>query len=237
MKTKLENVTLLGIDCINTERLIQASEICQKSFDFASVKLLTSLPSDNPDVIRIQPISSVEEYSKFIIADLDKYVETSHVLVIQYNGFILDPNAWTDGFLKYDYIGAPWKVADWSVTDYGFPKELLGKFIVGNGGFSLRSKKFTSLCAKFAKENLFKKYHPEDVTICVHNRKLMEDNGILFALVELAQKFSYEAEDDDRDVWDGQFGFHGLRWTNISKWLEKNTGYVIDNTLDKNRGK
>ena len=33
---------------------------------------------------------------------------TSHVLVTQWDGFVLDAGAWTDDFLAYDYVGAVW---------------------------------------------------------------------------------------------------------------------------------
>ncbi|MFA5777401.1 MAG: DUF5672 family protein [Parcubacteria group bacterium] len=227
-RKKLENVTLLGIDCIDISRLILAADICQKYFDFGSVKLLTSLESNDSNIVKINPIISTEEYSRFIIAELEKYVDTEYVLIFQYDGFILNPEKWTDEFLKYDYVGAPWLTADWSVKNFGFPKELLGKFIVGNGGFSLRSKKFTSLCSRLAKENIFSNYHPEDVVLCVHSRKLLESNGIKFAPVNIAKQFSFEGEDDESIAWDGQFGFHGLQWTDISKWLEKNPEYYFD---------
>ena len=243
MKRKLSGVTLLGIDCLNIERLIQAAEICLKNFDFEEIKLLTSLESDNAprstgkNIVKISPINSTAEYSEFVLTQLDKYVETPHVLIIQYDGFILNPQAWKDEFLKYDYVGAPWKVADWSVKNFDFPKELVGQFVVGNGGFNLRSKKLISICAKLIKEGKITRLHPEDVAISVYYRRLLEDNGIVFAPVELAKQFSYEAEDEQNNAWNGQFGFHGLRWTNISKWLEKNKEYNIDNTLDKDKRK
>jgi hypothetical protein len=234
MKRKLENVTLLGIDCVNLDRLIQAAEICQNDFDFASVKLLSSIKSDHKDVIHIDEIKSVEEYSRFAIAELDKYVDTSHVLIIQYDGFILNPKAWTDEFLQYDYIGSPWLVdMKLSVKVFGFPEELVGKYVVGNAGFCLRSKKLTSLCAELSLHNFFARYHPEDIVLSVDNRKFLEEKGITFAPPALAQRFSFEAESNTNFSWDGQFGFHGLRWTDISKWLKENPGYKIDNTMDR----
>jgi hypothetical protein len=240
MKKKLKTVTLLGIDCVDLKRLILAMEICQKYFEFAEVKILTSLPSvDLQNVIKIDPINSTAEYSHFIISELDKYVDTDHVLIVQYDGFILNPNAWTDEFLKYDYIGAPWLVADWSVKNFDFPVEWLGKLAVGNGGFSLRSKKLLSLTAKLTRDNKFEKYDPEDVAICVHYRQLLEDNGIKFSPVDIAKQFAFEAEGPNSYVWDGQFGFHGLKWTDISKWSKENQEYKIDNpaTIESERVK
>ena len=234
-KRRLETVTLLGVDCVDIDRLILAADICQKDFDFAEVKLLTSLPSSDPRIVPIEPLASVGAYSRFMIADLDSYVATPHVLIIQYDGFILNPSAWDNDFLKYDYIGAPWLVRDWSVRDYGFPKELLGTLAVGNGGFSLRSKKFVSTSAQLARNGAFKEYDPEDVVLCIHNRALLESNGITFAPAIIAKRFSFENEDDEKKAWDGQFGFHGLSWTDISKWLDANPQYrdliVNDTTI------
>lgn len=235
-KKKLGKITLLGIDCVDIKRLILASEICQEKFDFAEVKLLTSLPSKHKDVVPIKPILSTEQYSKFIIEDLYKYIDTEYVLIIQYDGFILNPDSWSDDFLKYDYIGAPWFVAGWSVKNFDFPKNLVGKLVVGNGGFCLRSKKFLSVCSKLFKEDKIKRYHPEDVSLCVWNRELLENEGINFAPVEIAKNFSFEAENDEYNKWDGQFGFHGFRWTDISVWSKKHPEYKIDmdrSTIEK----
>ena len=231
-KIKLKNVTLLGIDCVDIKRLILAAEICQRHFDFAEVKLLTSLPARNKNVIKIPKIKSVEAYSRFIFEKLDRYVNTSHVLIFQYDGFILNHRAWDNKFLKYDYIGAPWHVGKWRRKNFLFPKNLVGQQVVGNGGFSLRSKKLTALCFKLAKENKIKKIHPEDVAIGVYNRKLLEKHGVKFAPVSVAKKFSLEGNDIIGVIWKNQFGFHGLRWTDISNWLKKNPQYKINNNLD-----
>ncbi len=121
-KIKLKTVTLLGIDCVDVKRLRLAMEICQSDFEFADVKILTSLKTNKSDnIINIDPLNSLAEYSRFVIWELDKFVDTPHVLIVQHDGFILNPRAWTDEFLNYDYIGAPWLVADWSVNNFDFP--------------------------------------------------------------------------------------------------------------------
>lgn len=230
MKIPLPTVTLLGIDCIDINRLIQAANICMKDFDFGEVKLLSSLPSDN-NVVAIDPITSVEEYSEFIIRKLNSYVDTDFVLIIQYDGFILNPKASTGEFLKYDYIGAPWHVGSWE-TDH-FSDDLQGKFVVGNGGFSLRSKKLLGISAQLAHDGKITKFHPEDVALCVWYRELLEKEGIAFAPVELAKCFSLEGNDIDGIEWTDQFGFHGLKWTDISLWLQAHPEYQIENPLDE----
>ena len=228
-KKRLNNITLLGIDCVDVGRLAQALEICQLGFEFAEVKLLTSLPGGSfSNIVKIDPINSVEVYSDFVLFELDKYVDTDYILLVQYDGFILNPKAWTDEFLQYDYIGAPWLIADWSVKMFDVPPELLGQRIVGNGGFSLRSKKLLSLTAKLG-ANKITRQNPEDMAICIYYRDLMESNGISFAPVGLAQRFSFESEGQDNYFWNGQFGYHGLKWTDISKWIGAHPEYDIDN--------
>lgn len=230
IKKKLPTVTLLGIDCLNLERLKLALEICQESFDFADVKILTSLQtSETKQVVKISPINSLEEYSHFVLWELDKYIETDYVLIVQHDGFILNPQAWTDEFLNYDYIGAPWLVADWAVKNYDFPVELVGSYLVGNGGFSLRSKKLLSVAAKLAQQGSLSRYNPEDTAISLYHRALFESEGIKFAPVEIAKCFSFEGESLDDYAWNGQFGFHGLKWTDISKWSRQHPQYQIDN--------
>jgi hypothetical protein len=168
---KLETVTLLGVDCVDIDRLILAADISMEHIEFADVKLLTSLSAPRAKhIVTIQHIGSTEEYSRFVIEKLDEYVDTPHVLIIQYDGFVLNPGAWEDDFLKYDYTGAPWFVRQSSVTRFGFPVETRGTWVVGNGGFSLRSKRLLKSCTELAKHQAFAEYHPEDTQICVHHR-------------------------------------------------------------------
>jgi len=221
---KLHTVTLLGIDCVNVERLQAAMDVCQKDIGFGAVKLLTSLPTTDKRLVKIPHIGSVEEYSKFCAVDLKNYVDTGYVLVVQHDGFILNPGSWTDEFLKYDYVGAPWLVADWSIRDYNFPESLLGTVVVGNGGFSLRSKKFLEVSSKLVGEGSIPEIHPEDVSLCIWHKDLLDAEHIKIAPPDLAAKFSIEGDDD---VYDKQFGFHKFSWTNIDKWINQHLEYSV----------
>lgn len=152
MKLHLPNITLLGADH-KMDRLKKAFEICEYYCDFADKKLITTTDTERITETGIQiinrPIRSIEEYSSFMIKELNQYVKTEYVLVIQYDGFILNPDAWTDEFIQYDYIGAPWWYDD-------------GKN-VGNGGFSLRSRKLLEILAT---DPHIVETHPEDHHIC-----------------------------------------------------------------------
>jgi len=101
---------------------------------------------------------------------------------------------------------------------------LLGTIVVGNGGFSLRSKKFLETSAKLMKEGKIPKIHPEDVSLCIWHKDLLDKEGISIAPPDLAGKFSIEGDDQE---YDKQFGFHGFSWTNIDKWIDMHPEYPM----------
>lgn len=224
-KLQLPNVTLLGVDCVNVERLQEAMNICEAGVSFAESKLLTSLPTSDPRKVKIPHIASIEGYSGFCLKDLYRYVNTDFVLIVQYDGFILNPESWEAEFFQYDYIGAPWFVDGKSVSEYGFPSEWQGSFVVGNGGFSLRSKKLLEVSADLARGGKIAESHPEDCVICVYNRDLFEEKGIRFAPPEVGLRFSIEGH--EHVTYKKQFGFHGFKWTDISTWIRQHPEYPI----------
>lgn len=180
----LPNVTLFGLDTKNFAGLQRAAEISQRDIKFGDVVLLNNLP-----------IHSKQEYSRFIMHDLFNYIKTDYVLVIQWDGYVLDATKWEDQFLEYDFIGATWSYKD--------------GHNVGNGGFSLRSKKLLEATQK----EKFTNYHPEDHHICRTYRTLLEGKyGIKFPPEELANRFAIEAYGAVLPLsarYSGQFGFHG----------------------------
>jgi hypothetical protein len=229
MKRKLENVTLLGIDCVNVERLQKALDISCDRIDFGEVKLLTSLETNDMRKVSIPHIDSIEDFSKFCLLDLCNYVDTEYVLLVQHDGFILNPDSWEDDFLKYDYIGAPWIVNDWSVGMGFFKPEQMGENIVGNGGFCIRNKRFLNATSRLVKDGSIKEYHPEDIAVCSWYKDLLEKEGLAFAPADLGHRFSIEGRDE---VYDKQFGFHGFRWTDITKWIDENPQWGIVNRFE-----
>lgn len=144
------------------------------------------------DIPIVGPVSSkkINPYSLFMIKDIYKYISTDYLLMFQNDGYIRNPDAWEDEFLNYDYIGAPW------------PWPAYISHPVGNGGFSLRSKR---LCQLLGEDQSVPAAAPEDVLICVHLRKALEGKGIRFAPIDVAARFSTEWHSGYTD----QFGFHG----------------------------
>ncbi len=180
----LPKVTLAIVDCVDYTRAKLSLEHCKSYFRFGATKLLTHFDVINdPEVEKIPKISTIAEYSRFMVKDLANYIDTDFVLVAQWDGFIWQADKWTDEFLKYDYIGAAWPD---EVMFPGVPK----KFNVGNGGFSIRSRRLQ----EFLRDNFdnLTMHHAEDVVICQLNRAYLEASGFTFAPKELADKFSWE---------------------------------------------
>jgi hypothetical protein len=111
--------------------------------------------------------------------------------------------------LNYDYIGASWPQFD------------LGQD-VGNGGFSLRSRRLIELC----RSDGFQQIHPEDIAIGRTNRAWLERHGMRFASKGLADVFSAERTGNI----DKAFGYHGA--FNMPRALGPDRFWDIYSNLD-----
>jgi Protein of unknown function (DUF5672) len=192
----LPQVTLVCVD--TSPRLpwtLQAIESCLARLGFGEVLLFTDAASLRGQVVPsgvrwvpIEPLAGIGAYSEFMLKALAPHVKTSHALIIQWDGFVANADAWNDAFLEHDYIGAPWNHID-------APNS------VGNGGFSLRSARL--LAALQAKSIVAS--HPEDLCICQTHRAALEARGIRFAPRHVAESFAVE----DGELSARVFGFHG----------------------------
>lgn len=201
MSLVLDNLTLFCLDTRSPDLAVWAIEQCHRHARFAKTVLLTHLPAvrdQQPGICYAQApvIRSVADYSLAMLSCMLPHVEGSHALVIQWDGFILNPEQWTSEFLDYDYIGAVW------------PQH--PDTPVGNGGFSLRSRRLLEALS----DGEIRRLPPEDECIAIENRNLLEVRyGIRFAPTALAERFSTE-----RTPWKRSFGFHGF--FNFAKALD-----------------
>lgn len=222
----LSRVTLFAID--NTNRIngtIKSLYTSMQVAKFGAIKLVTSseyvekysseLSKDGIECEEmIFPITNIDEYNYYILYDLYKHIDTDFVLITQDHAFIVNPNAWRNEFLNYDYMGAPWP---WRENSFVTP---FGEHIrCGNGGFSLRSKKLLNVPNKveipfkvYERPDFYKMFGSvntnEDGNICVHNRHIFIEQGCKFAPLEESVYFSYESPiSENQGVI--PFGFHG----------------------------
>jgi len=207
MKKELPDVTLIAGSSIKIPETIYALQKCCKKLEFTSIKIVThEKPKKLPNNIVYEycPLmDNIHKYNQYTFSELDKHIITSHCLLIQYDSGVLRPELWNDDWLQYDYIGAPWAYSD---DTYIAPS---GEHVrVGNGGFSLRSKKLLELPRKYNIQLTHDRgYWNEDGNICVYHRERFLELGIHYAPVEVAAKFAYE-----NPVPENQgvkpFGFH-----------------------------
>ena len=206
MRMPLQQVTLVAIDTRAPALAVQSLLRSMAGIDFGRVMLFTHdwvprvvLPGI--ELVQIEALRSGEDYSKFVLRQLPHYIRSSHVLITQWDGFVVDPAAWCNEFLACDYVGAVW------------PDQPPG-CQVGNGGFSLRSRRLlqAGLDARMTDP------HPEDQALCMRHRDWLEStHGVVFAPPALARRFAFENESPRHAT----FGFHGP--CNLPRFVDEPT--------------
>lgn len=135
----------------------------------------------------LTPFRTVADATRVAWRDTLPRLRTSHALFMHWDGYPVRPEAWTDEFRNYDFIGAVWP---W-FTERN----------VGNTGFSLQSRKFLEAIQHIPIEQ------PEDIVLCRRQRpRLEKEFGVRFAPEAVADRFSVEHGAANAQT----FGFHGV---------------------------
>ncbi len=195
-RLSLPDVTLVCVDTRTPRQALEAVQRCMSQVDFGRVIFFgnqsaapDAMPFDGVDWIGIPALQNIGEYSRFVLHGLLPHIRTSHCLIVQWDGFVVDASMWRDDFLSVDYIGPPWYRKG----------QVIG---VGNGGFSLRSKRLLEALAQLPCDG----DDAEDDVICKHLRQeLIERFGIQFAPEDMAAQFGIE-----QGPLRPTFGFHGI---------------------------
>ena len=225
----MKEITIVAASDLYIKETINALKVSSKVLKPYKTILFTSnsyLKNKKNECIlfeKIKPLRSKSDYSKFLIFELYKYIKTSHVLIVQWDGFIINSNKWRKDFLLYDYIGAPFIPR---IKSLSYSRDLSNDFYtIGNGGFSLRSKKLIEAPSKY---NLFDNEQltnsNEDGFFCVLHRKFLESKGFKWAPFNIAKEFSIESPLNISELIDLPFGFHGRKlfyFIKIKKLLRK----------------
>jgi len=221
---ELLDVTLISIDTTDDlSGTLNGVYTSMSGINFGAVKIITTKEQiennssfTNDEIILEESVAEIKnynDYNHYVIYDLYNHVDTTHCLLVQPDGFVLFPEKWDNSWLEYDYIGAPWAyVEDAYIDPFG------NHHRVGNGGFSLRSKKFLEVPTKvevpwetnnsdfyWMPEGVVN-YH-EDGNVCVHNRHIFIGQGCKYAPVEVAVRFSQETRVPECEGI-VPFGFH-----------------------------
>ena len=212
----MKEITIVAASDLYIKETINALKVSSKLLNTYNTILFTShsnLKSIKNNFIifeKIKPLRSKSDYSNFLMFELYKYIKTSHVLIVQWDGFIINPKKWRKSFLLYDYIGAPFIPR---IKSFSYSRDLNDNFyVIGNGGFSLRSKKLIEAPSKY---NLFDNNKitntNEDGFYCVLHRKFLESKGFKWAPFNVAKDFSIESPLNISELIDLPFGFHGRK--------------------------
>lgn len=187
-----------------------ALHACTSRFNFKAVHVFTDAPHFWPQyqTVAIPKINEIEEYNRVVLEQLPKACQQDFCLVVQFDGFILNAEQFSEDFYKFDYIGAVW-------PDYPYMR-------VGNGGFSWRSKKLMDAVASLS--HLRAPGEAEDLFICRTLRVMLEQRfGCVFADEETAKRFSFEIVPHNQPA----FGFHGI--FNLPRVYRDNLAFLVEN--------
>ena len=222
MKLSLPNVTLVMIETMEHALARFAIEECLEQAEFGDVVIFTDNEllfigggrcrvNDEPwtDEIKGQRVRFVRVpnwpnkigWSQCSWLDVPLQVYTSHALCIQWDSFVVDPTAWRDEFLEWDYIGAPW-------PHHPAPKN------VGNGGFSLKSTRLMRKVYKHRDEFPCISSSDDDLLCRQYRPQLEQRFGLTWAPERIARDFAFECAEPTGKT----FGFHAL--FNVPRVLE-----------------
>jgi hypothetical protein len=194
-RVDVPRTTLLCLDTLNHELAARALSRSLEACRFERAVFLTDRPVMVPgvEVVAVPVISGRDDYSERVLRGLLPFVDTEFALLIQWDGYVLNGDAWTDSFLQYDYIGARW----WHPSGGN----------VGNGGFSLRSRRLLKAVIAAGTSLSDAETENEDEAICRRLRGRLEvEYGLRFAPENVADLFSIERV----GLNPRPFGFHGL---------------------------
>ena len=194
----LDNVTLICADDRNPREASQLLAHLNKEINFKKTKLFHSQEKSLPYTVSCPPISDIKKYNSLLLWELEKHIDTEFVMIVQLDGYFFDKKNWKNEFLNYDYIGAP----------HYDCKDMSKGALVGNGGFSIRSKKLLLETRNIiSSENInHENISLEDWFICEDIKDGLTSRGVRFSPKELAFKFSIQGHIDfNKDT----FGFHG----------------------------
>ena len=203
----LDRVTLTIVTSVKIEQNIEAMMKSMNGITYGDIKFIShEKPSNLPEGVNFVQCNKLDYdgFSRFTFHELWKYIDTEFSLLVHHDGWVTSPENWDDRFLNFDYIGAPWAWSENSyVTDYGEHVR------VGNAGVSIKSKKLLELPTKLGLELEQRQgFYNDDGNFCVYHRKTLLENGIRYAPIELAAKFSREAWIEGISITD-TFAFHG----------------------------
>lgn len=191
---KLPEVTLFLIDggvALPLTRLALADTLAQ--IEPAKVIVFSANPGKwsarDYEIVEIPRCRSAVEAMHVFWYAVPWHIETSHMMHVEWDGWVIGADLWDDAYLDCDYIGAPWP---WHAERK-----------VGNG-LGVRSTRLMRYLAD--NPGSYPLPEREDDGLCRIYRDDLEKAGLKWASLELATKFSWERGDYPGPT----FMYHGV---------------------------
>jgi hypothetical protein len=203
----LPDVTVVAVDG-TTNPAASAASLAEAASRMAFARALLLSPARPAEALGLEwieiPPLTLKGYNQFCLAELHRFITTSHCLTVQSDSRIVNPAAWDDAWLTFDYIGAPWP-----------PGHTGTPYRVGNSGFCLRSRRLLRATAPLPNDSYvwrgkLKPSSRDDVITCVMFREQLEAIGLRFAPVDVAARFAFESATPESPALSDQFGTHDL---------------------------
>lgn len=221
----LPSVTLICVEALEAPRAIASMLRSTRVVDFGETALITThigmrnaLPRPCCHAYFEDSLSGPRiNYEMYQLTKLSQHIAGTHCLFHEWDSGVVNPSTWRDEWLQYDFIGAPWP---YPYTEPNYPPCDVSN-CVGNGGFSLRSKKLCEAVASLVNAPSFHNsgqasqfMRVSDALICRTFRPMLEHTfGCVFAPYSVAERFSCE-----NSIYSGQWGYHGKTTIAMNGW-------------------
>ena len=206
---RLPSVTLTLYEGRAYELASLAIKDMMSRIEFAEVIVYSDRKPSVDGVRWIETPPAPREHSTEMVTEWSgRAVNTPHFIQAQWDSGILQPEMWSDEFLEYDFVGAPWG--------------MVGDNLVGCGGFALYSRRLIGHL--FENRDRFPS-HASDTFLCRVYRQALEKDGFRWPSVEVANRFAYERCGNKK-----AFGYHGI--FNMA-WVLPMEEFVSRSTLDE----
>lgn len=190
----LPGVTLAAMTSVNLYETVQALKYSMRDITFGDAVLISDhRPWYLPGNIRFSKTSKLDTIDAFnykMVYELHEHIKTDFALIVHADGFVIHPEKWSDEFLSYDYIGAPWP----EPKDDKNYRTASGRLVKVGNSVSIRSKRLMEYPAR---HNLtwrpaYDGFYNEDIFLCCLERDRMEADGLTWAPLETAVQFGRE---------------------------------------------
>ena len=232
-KLQLPNVTLAAMTSVKLRQTIQALQYSMREIDFGDVVLVTHRKplflSKKIKYKHVKKLKTIDHFNYNMVYKIHHYIHTDFMLLIHYDGFVVNPDMWRDEFLEYDYIGSPFPPPH---TEFAY-RDVNGNICRVGNSVSIRSKRLLEFPAQSHMPWMPSAHgdYNEDCFICCQNKHLFDAAGMQIAPLEVAKYFGHERMIPEvKDI--RPFVFHKGDGTNaayyklINKWYRKMNLFV-----------